>query len=363
MHISATSISPSRAFTSWRSLKSAVSPRWYTVVSPILTTRPAGVLTVPFGVVEVCQAGVSRTETLPKSTVPPMFGSDTFSRPSSLSSFASSTIAATCAPVRFAIATVSPMWSAWPWVRKMCVGSSSSALTAAFGLPVMNGSIRTRVSPSVSSNAAWPRKRISIRCLPRWSLEFAWQHRHLAPDDSLARSRVRLQAAGGRGPCSACGAATTGRSERAGRIGHCRRRGRVPAERLARRRVDGRLLHADRGRPVRLRAYRCDERSVGRLCDGRQARDGFEPGGIPAGGAGRRRAARDPARRVRCRRRGRGGSGGRPLDRRPRAEVRDGGDGDGASGCGCAELDGSRRGRVVADEADRGRSCYYGHEA
>src|SRR6218665_3261672 len=34
----------------------------------------------------------------------------------------------------------------------MCVGSTSSAATAAFGLPVRKGSIRTRVSPSPSSS-------------------------------------------------------------------------------------------------------------------------------------------------------------------------------------------------------------------
>src|SRR4051812_31342210 len=161
MHMSATSMS-SRALTSWRSLNSAVSPRWYTVVSPIFTTIPAGALTVPFGVVDVCQAGTSRTETLPNSTVPPRFGSETFSTPSSCSSFASSMMATTWAPVRLAMSAVSPMWSAWPCVRKMWVGSTSSAVTAAFGLPVRNGSMRTRVSPSVSSNAACPRKRMSI---------------------------------------------------------------------------------------------------------------------------------------------------------------------------------------------------------
>src|SRR4051795_1092317 len=45
----------------------------------------------------------------------------------------------------------------------MCVGSTSSAETAAFGLPVRKGSISTRVSPSLSSKQAWPRKRMSIR--------------------------------------------------------------------------------------------------------------------------------------------------------------------------------------------------------
>ena len=41
-------------------------------------------LTVPFGVVEVCHAGVSRTLTQPRSTVPPMLGSLTSSTPDSL---------------------------------------------------------------------------------------------------------------------------------------------------------------------------------------------------------------------------------------------------------------------------------------
>src|SRR5690242_4220309 len=58
----------------------------------------------------------------------------------------------------------------------MCVGSTSSALTAPFGFPVRNGSIRTRVSPSVSSKAACPRKRMSIRSsLVVVCLEFACQ--------------------------------------------------------------------------------------------------------------------------------------------------------------------------------------------
>src|SRR3954453_10583291 len=43
----------------------------------------------------------------------------------------------------------------------MWVGSSSEASTAALGLPVMNGSTSSRVSPDVISTAAWPRKRIS----------------------------------------------------------------------------------------------------------------------------------------------------------------------------------------------------------
>src|SRR3954469_6316544 len=48
----------------------------------------------------------------------------------------------------------------------MCVGSTSSAPTAAFGLPFRNGSISTRVSPSLSSKQAWPRNRMSIYSSP-----------------------------------------------------------------------------------------------------------------------------------------------------------------------------------------------------
>src|SRR4051794_34625547 len=45
----------------------------------------------------------------------------------------------------------------------MCVGSTSSALTGAVGLfGLRKGSIRTMVSPSLSSNVAWPRYRISM---------------------------------------------------------------------------------------------------------------------------------------------------------------------------------------------------------
>src|SRR3954451_20748258 len=129
---------------------------------PISITRPAGVLTVPFGVVEVCHAGVRRTATQSRSTVPPMLGSRTSWSPprSSEISLASSTMATTGAPVRLAMSTVSPMWSAWPWVRKIASASTSSAFAAAFGLPVRNGSTRT-VLPSCSrAKAECPRKRM-----------------------------------------------------------------------------------------------------------------------------------------------------------------------------------------------------------
>ena len=47
-----------------------------------------------------------------------MFGSNV-STPSSAISWAISTIATTGAPVRLAISTVSPKWSAWPWVSRI----------------------------------------------------------------------------------------------------------------------------------------------------------------------------------------------------------------------------------------------------
>src|SRR5688572_19320793 len=43
----------------------------------------------------------------------------------------------------------------------MWVGSISSAPAAALGLPLRNGSTRTRASPSERSKHEWPRKRIS----------------------------------------------------------------------------------------------------------------------------------------------------------------------------------------------------------
>src|SRR5579859_5175796 len=127
------------------------------------TRSPAGVLTVPLGVVEVCQAGTSLTQPHANLTVPPRLGSKVCT-PSPPISPASSTIATTGAPVRLAMSTVSPMWSAWPWVRRIVVGFTSSGETAALGFPLRNGSISTRLSPSESSKQAWPRKRTSIVC-------------------------------------------------------------------------------------------------------------------------------------------------------------------------------------------------------
>ena len=71
-------------------------------------TSPAGTFTVPLGVVEVCQAGTSRTQPPSNSTVPPRLGSDTFSTPASPSSSAISTMATTGAPVRLAMSSMSP---------------------------------------------------------------------------------------------------------------------------------------------------------------------------------------------------------------------------------------------------------------
>src|SRR4051812_42681481 len=57
----------------------------------------------------------------------------------------------------------------------MAVGSTSSALAAAFGFPVRNGSISTVVPSASSEKQAWPRKRMFIArtCLSvrrrRWS--------------------------------------------------------------------------------------------------------------------------------------------------------------------------------------------------
>ena len=105
-------------------------------MSPISTTIPAGVLIVPLGVVDVCQAGTQRAQPQSKLTVPPRLGSRTSwpSPRSPASSPASSTIAATLAPVRFAIATVSPMWSAWPWVSR--IASACDLVGADGGLRV-----------------------------------------------------------------------------------------------------------------------------------------------------------------------------------------------------------------------------------
>ena len=59
-----------------------------------------------------CRRGCSRERRQPSSPISP----------------ATSMIATTVAPVRLAIATVSPKWSAWPWVSRIVVASTSSAV-------------------------------------------------------------------------------------------------------------------------------------------------------------------------------------------------------------------------------------------
>src|SRR5918994_1182595 len=151
-----------RSATRLRSPNREVSPRWYTVVPPIPITTPAArPITCPSGSVLVWKAGTSFAQPHSSSTVPPRFGSATSSIPWAESHRASSTIATHVAPVRFATSTTCAMWSAWPWVSRMCVGSPSSAPTTAAGLSgLRKGSIRIRAEPSAISNAAWPRKRI-----------------------------------------------------------------------------------------------------------------------------------------------------------------------------------------------------------
>ena len=111
----------------------------------------------------VCQAGTSLIQPQSKRTVPPRFGSWTFSTPCSSSQLAISTIATHSAPVRVATPTASAMWSACPWEIATWVGSTSSALATAAGLlGLRNGSTRTLVSPSLSSKHEWPWNLISI---------------------------------------------------------------------------------------------------------------------------------------------------------------------------------------------------------
>jgi hypothetical protein len=121
---------------------------------PISITRPAGTLTVPLGVVDVCSAGTSRTEPQSNSAVPPRLVSIASTpSPELLISSAISVMATTFAPVRLAMAIVSPKWSAWPCVSRIASAETSSADAAAFGLPVRNGSMST-VLPSCSSAKA-----------------------------------------------------------------------------------------------------------------------------------------------------------------------------------------------------------------
>src|SRR3954470_21531936 len=122
------------------------------------------------GRVLVCQAGTSLIQPQSNSTVPPRLGSLSSSMPLLFSHSASSTMATQWAPVRLATGTASAMWSAWPWVMAMWVGSTSSPVWTAAGLfGFRNGSTRTVVSPSLSSKQECPWYLISISALSsRW---------------------------------------------------------------------------------------------------------------------------------------------------------------------------------------------------
>src|SRR5690242_15672551 len=127
----------------------------------MLMSRPAGMCAVPEGDTAVCQAGTSFTQPQSNVTVPPKFGSRTSSMPASAISLASSTMATTVAPVRLAMSTVSPRWSAWPCVSRMTSGFSSLASAAATGLWLRNGSVTTFTSPVLISKQDCPRNRMS----------------------------------------------------------------------------------------------------------------------------------------------------------------------------------------------------------
>ncbi len=102
----------------------------------------------------MCQAGTILIQPQSKPTVPPKLKPTTSSTPSPSISPASSTIASTLAPVRLAMSTVSPRWSAWPCVSAITSAGSSSAVVAALGLPVSQGSISTSAPPPERWNDA-----------------------------------------------------------------------------------------------------------------------------------------------------------------------------------------------------------------
>src|SRR3954464_12943635 len=159
---------------------------------PIGSSRPAGLSAAPEGETAVCQAGTSLTQPQSNVIVPPKLGSLTFSTPDSAISLASSTIATTVAPVRLAMSTVSPRWSACPCVSRITSGEASSALAAAFGFPVRNGSVRTVAPPDVSSKQACPRKRMST-AMSAFSLVLVQNVEQLIPDgDADQHAHARL---------------------------------------------------------------------------------------------------------------------------------------------------------------------------
>ena len=142
-----------------------------------------------------------------------------------------------------------------------------------------------------------------------------------------------------------------------------RRRRRLPGVGRARCGHDGRLLHPDRRRPLRLRARSGDQRAVRRLRDGRNPAHGAQSGGLPGRGPWPRAARRDPARRLRRGGRGWSRDRRRPLHRRRRAQVRAGGDRDRAPRSGVAELHGARGRRPLPHQARGQRGGLHGREA
>ncbi len=116
--------------------------------------------------------------------------------------------------------------------------------------------------------------------------------------------------------------------------------------------ADGRLLHAHRRRPVRLRSHHRRQRALRHLRDGRPPAHRDEPARVPVfDGCRHRRRGR--ARRRREGHRGRRGHRRRSHHRRQGAQVRALGVRRGPSRQGRAQPRGARRRRAVPDQADR----------
>ena len=150
--------------------------------------QPAGVLTVPFGVVEVCQAD-QLTEPQSKLAVPPRFGSRT-SWPSSSSSASSRQLddrhdrGAGSLRDRDGVAEV----IAVPWVSTIASASTSSAAIAALGLPLRNGSMRTVVPVVLEREGRHGRECVILRLSPPFPIV-------LVASSSRARARRRRRQA------------------------------------------------------------------------------------------------------------------------------------------------------------------------
>src|SRR3954471_6186133 len=105
-------------------------------------------------------------------------------------------MATTVAPVRLAMSTVSPRWSPWPWVSRITSGCTSSAVAAALGLPVRNGSVSTVAPPAFSSKQLCPRKRMSTAMARVLRRRVHQRVRQLVPDghaDEHAHPGVLLE--------------------------------------------------------------------------------------------------------------------------------------------------------------------------